>query len=193
MTQTSEENKTIAKTLVKVFGGKPSVNFWWDEPETTSVALLKCENAPEKGINSYATVNLSDHPLIMDGKEYPARVEIVGACAASAEEFPNVLTTCAFNIIKDKWFVAPGVIFPGVVDMYDLSDTLSHILFVPPFVWNDEPRTMEFPTKTVAFLQAVPISDAERDFANENGPDALESLFEEHQIDIYDINRASVV
>jgi competence protein ComGC len=54
-------------------------------------------------------------------------------------------------------------------------------------------KTQEFPTKKVAWLLAVPISDKEKDFLTENGSDALESLFEEKQIDIFELDRKSIV
>ena len=191
--ETSKENKIIARSLVSIFGGKPSVNLWWDERETTSVAILKCADAPQRGVASYATVNLSDHPVMMDGKPYPARVEIVGACAAETGHFPNVISTCAFYIIKDKWFIAPGVIYPDIVTMYPMSKTLAHVMFVPPFLWDERLKTMTFESKTVAFLMAVPISEMERRYAEEHGAEALETLFEDKQIDVFDIDRPSVV
>ncbi|WP_376749287.1 suppressor of fused domain protein [Anaerospora hongkongensis] len=39
---------------------------------------------------------------------------------------------------------------------------------------------------------AVPISDKEFEYAIEHGTDALENLFEEVQIDIFDLKRKSV-
>jgi hypothetical protein len=57
---------------------------------------------------------------------------------------------------------------------------------------NDDLTTLELEGKTVAWLLGVPISDGERSFAEENGGDALEALFEEHQIDIFDLTRPSV-
>jgi len=110
-------------------------------------------------------------------------------------EFENVISTCAFNLIKDGMPIFPGRIFPRVVELYDgLSDTLQHIMFVTPFAWADHnPQTRMFADRNVTFLQALPISQAEMDYAAENGPDQLEELFEEGQIDVYDIDRDSVV
>jgi hypothetical protein len=47
--------------------------------------------------------------------------------------------------------------------------------------------------KTVAWLLAVPISDAEAQLRAERGSDALETRFEEAEIDIFNPNRHSVV
>ena len=42
-------------------------------------------------------------------------------------------------------------------------------------------------------LMAVPISGSELIYADRSGPKALSALFEERQIDIFDINRLPVV
>ena len=47
--------------------------------------------------------------------------------------------------------------------------------------------------QAVAWLQAVPISDPERDLAEREGSDSLEDLFERQQIDVFDLDRPSVV
>lgn len=45
----------------------------------------------------------------------------------------------------------------------------------------------------VTFLQAVPISEAEYQHVVDNGAGSLEDLFVEAQIDVYDLDRPSVV
>ncbi|WP_282606547.1 suppressor of fused domain protein [Pelagibius sp. Alg239-R121] len=193
MSQISNENKTIAKTAAGVFGGQPKVIGFWDADDKNSVDLLICEGRPQKGVNSYSTIGLSDAPIFEDGREVGVRVEFVGACASSCEEFENILTTAAFCIINSQWFCSPGTIFPDIVSMYECSSTMQHLMFVPPFLWDEELKSLEFDSKTVAWLMAVPISDAEYRYAVSEGPDKLEDLFEQNQIDIFNINRPSVV
>jgi hypothetical protein len=142
-------------------------------------------------VSSYATIGTSDAPLFFRGKEYQVRAELVGACSSSFIEFPNVLATAAFNIIKSRWFCAPGVVFPDVFAMYRPESSMAHVLFVSPFLWEDGLQTVSLPDRKVAWLLAVPISEAERAFAVEHGPKRLEELFEQRQIDIFDPDRPS--
>jgi hypothetical protein len=73
------------------------------------------------------------------------------------------------------------------------STTVPHLLFVDsPFLW-EELRAQVVGGKTVAWVLAVPISTPERDFAAHRGPEKLESMLEREQIDIFDLNRSSVV
>jgi antitoxin YqcF len=188
----SASNRTIARTAAAAFGGKPSVTRYWDDNHHSSVDILACLDQPTEGVTSYATLGLSDTPLLQDGAEFPVRVELLGACAGNVDFFPNVLSTAAFYVINDRLFCQPGAIFPRVVEMYDPEITMKHLMFVSPFVWGDAPQTLELPDKTVAWLLAVPISDGERHYAETNGAEALEDLFEQAQVDVFDIDREPV-
>lgn len=192
MSTVSASNRTIAHTAAAVFGGSPKVTQYWDDDEASAVDLLACADQPTGGVTSYATIGLSDTPLVQDGDEFPVRVEFLGACASNVDFFPNVLSTAAFYVINDGLFVQPGAVFQRVVEMYDPELPMKHLMFVSPFLWGDAPNTLELPDKTVAWLLAVPISEAERAYADEHGSDALEDLFAEHDIDIFDIERPSV-
>ncbi|MGI8627462.1 MAG: suppressor of fused domain protein [Geodermatophilaceae bacterium] len=46
---------------------------------------------------------------------------------------------------------------------------------------------------TVAWLMAVPIADSEVEFARLNGTQRLQEIFEQEQIDVFDIDRAPVL
>ncbi len=193
MTGASDENRTIAKAAASAFGGRPKVVRHWDEHEKSSVDILICADRPQKGVTAYSTIGLSESPLLKEGEDIGVRVELVGACASSCGEFANILSTAAFCIVNSGWFCSPGTIFPDVVGMYECSSTMRHLLFVPPFLWEGELETLHLEARTVAWLLAVPISEAEYRFAEAEGADELERAFERAQIDIFNINRPSVL
>ena len=70
---------------------------------------------------------------------------------------------------------------------------MKHVFFTSPFLWENKLESLKLETKTVNWLLGIPISDAELDYRNENGVDALERLFEEKGIDVFDLERISVV
>lgn len=181
----------MAKAAAEAFGGRPKVTRFRDDAGSSSVDLLECADRPTPGVTSCSTLGLSDHPLVQDGAEYPARLEIVGASATDNELFGNVITSAAFAIINDQLFCCPGAVFPGLVEHYYPDLTTKHLFFVPPFLWQDELPTMRLATKTVAWLLAVPITDAEAAYAGQHGAEALEDLFERAQIDLFDLDRDS--
>ena len=104
----------------------------------------------------------------------------------------NVAATCAFNAFKDGVATRPDVIHMDVLRIYRPSTALPHILLTDPFLWEDGPRTLTEATVQIAWLMMIPIAESERLFAGQEGVEALTTLFEERQIDIFDINRPSV-
>ena len=169
------------------------VDRFWDDHHEASVDIVSCGDSPWEGVTSYSTVGVSDIPLVKDGNELDIRTEMVGACGSQFTDFPNYLSTAAFFVINSGWLAAPGVIFPDVLSMYEASDTMKHFLFLPPFLWDERLRTLDLRGRKVAWLLAIPISQAELEFAESEGVSALEDRFEAHQIDIFDLKRASVV
>lgn len=69
---------------------------------------------------------------------------------------------------------------------------MKHVMFVPPFLWEEDLELLEFSNKNVTWLMTLPISEGELQVAEQHGPDHLQDLLESKQIDIFDIKRESV-
>lgn len=188
----SDSNKSLAQMLASVFRAKPRISRYWDEEERSCVDVMVCEHSPQENVFTYATLGLSDHPILNQGKDSGIRVEFVGAFGATFGEGANIISTAAFCVVNSKWEVRPGAIFPDVVGMYRKDSAMKHLLFCPPFLW-EKLTTQELDDKTVAWLMLVPISENEYRFAEEKGSDALEDLFVEKQIDVFNLDRPSVL
>jgi hypothetical protein len=185
-------NKRIAQAIAEAFGGRPSVVRYWDDAHAHHVDVAVLRDHPHPAISSYATIGLSDWPLPQEDADDSLRVELLGACRTTYGVFGNILATAAFCVINSQCGCFPGAIFANVVSAYHQSH-MCHLMFVSPFLWDDRFKTLNLSTKTVAWLLAVPISDAERSFAESQGSEALERLFEQHSIDIFDLDRPSVL
>jgi len=192
-TNISPENKAIARQIAKAFGGIPHVHEYVHDTVDLSVGVLSSEDCPVKGVTSYGTIRLSDYPMQYNKGEFPTRLELVGACAKTQIEFANVLAAVAFCVMRTGMLIAPGSILRGYVAEYFPDVPVPHLYFAPPFLWQDELRSTVFGPKRVSWLLMVPISEAEAVFREKNGDSALESLFEEKKIDIYNLNRESVI
>lgn len=189
----SQQKVLAAHTALAMGVEKPPIFRYWDENRQNSVCVLEAADRPQDEVTAYATIGLSDHPLMFQGREFDTRVELVGACGSAFPGFANVLATAAFCVINSGWFCAPGIIFPDVVSMYKVSATLSDIYFAHPFLWEEELKSTLIGDRRVAWLLAVPVSKAESAYAQSYGPEQLEARFAEMDIDIYDLNRASVI
>lgn len=109
--------------------------------------------------------------------------------AEEETDFSLAISTCGFNMIRDKM-----PIFPDVLELYPgLLDTLKNVMFVSPTAWDSSPETQDIQGRKVTFLQLLQISGGEMMYAKSNGSEALEDLLEKKNIDIYDIDRESVI
>lgn len=194
MTKPLESHRSLANRIREVFGApKPDVHRYWDDARRSSIAVVSAADVPDRGVTSYATVGLFEAPNLIEGVEAPARVELLGAAGSQFEGFANALSTAAFCVINSGWFCGPGEIFPDVFRLNGSSKALPHGLFIPPFLWGEGFRAHRIEDRTVTWLQLIGISPRERDFAESNGVSALTKRFETEQIDVYDLERDSVV
>ncbi len=193
MSDVIAKDKQIAKMVAGIFNGKNSVHRYRDRDEQNHIDILSSLNSPEEGITSYSTIGLSSYPLIKDDKEYPTRVEFVGTASNDFSLFANALATAAFNISVSRFFCYPGAIFTDVLSVHKVSKTMCSFLLTPPFLWEGSLETIVIDGLSIAWLMAIPISISEERYAAEYGSDALEDILEEKEIDIFDLNRPSVV
>ncbi|GEN34886.1 suppressor of fused domain protein [Aneurinibacillus danicus] len=187
------EKKQIAKYIADIFGGKASVFNYGDDNNISKIAILQSVDSPCGGEVSYSTIGLSSYDIGLSVEDKPLRIEFVGASPAEYEQFGNIISTCAFNVINSDYSCSPGTIYPNIVKMYYPELNTKHILFVSPFLWDKDLETLHFEDKKVAWLQAIPISDTEFVYAQKHGSEALEDLLEESDVDILDLNRLSVI
>ena len=189
----TEENKKLARLAAAAFGGKPSVIEYLDDSETLSVDILSCADRPSPGVTSYSTLGLSDFPMFQDDKEFHVRLEILGGCDTDVDWFANVLSSTAFYIMRTGWLCHPGAVLQNAVHQYASDLAVRHLYFTAPFLWEDKLKTVQLETKKVAWLLSLPITDAEYRYCKKHGDDKFEELLERHDVDIFDINRSSVV
>jgi hypothetical protein len=189
----SESSKLVARRVAEVFGRLPKIATMWDADNRSSVNVAAVVDSPDEGLTTYSTVNLSDWPLYLDGREYQTRIEIIGAAPNGVELFENAVSTAALCVIKQKWECHPGAIFPDVLAMYHLSTTMKHVLFTEPFGFPGLEESFQLPDRLVSWLMMTPIADSEYEFAKAHGWLALGQLFEDGDIDYWDLKRKPVV
>jgi hypothetical protein len=191
--EVTNQMKDIDMLFTDNSNGRSNTGRYYDENGQSKIDLVFMENQPCHGKKMYATVGLSNYDIgkIIDNK--PLRIEIVGACVSGYDCFANIISTCAFYIINSGYQCYPGVIFPDVVGMYYPQVEMKHVLFTPPFLWDEALTTFNFSDKRVVWLQAIPISEEEYAYVEQYGVAALEERFEEADIDILDLERRSII
>lgn len=72
---------------------------YWDERNQKSIDILTGFHTPYKNVNSYSTLGLSKYTANLQSKGKLLSVEFVSACDSSYQLFPNVLSTCTFQLM----------------------------------------------------------------------------------------------
>ena len=127
----SEHRRAVAKFLASHFGGKMSVQSFHTANRRREIDILKCEGAPSRGVSSFATVGLSEVPLVFKRKEYPVRIELVGANASDFECYGEMLSSAAFTIMNRTKFAAPGTVLRDIVGMHAPRSPMRHSKLPP--------------------------------------------------------------
>jgi hypothetical protein len=177
-----------AQELADTFAASPTFVTCHDESGDLQIDLALGENSPAEGIVSLGTATLADHDL-GHGK---TRMQIVAIYPASASDFSRAIGSCALWVVNRDWPLRRGAVHPDVLTLYGLSSTLEHLLYVLPFSWSNGPHALAVGEHTIEWLQAIPISETERAYAEANGAAALEALLSENAIDITNLERPSV-
>ncbi|MBK7144286.1 MAG: suppressor of fused domain protein [Xanthomonadales bacterium] len=190
----SRLQKEIAKITSVAFGvERPPIIRFRDDDSRSEVHVLEASNRSAVGFASFATIGLSEHPLTNQGTDTGFGVELLGGCRGEFVAFGNVLATLSFCVINSKWFCAPGMIFPDVVAIHSETSRLRDVYFAYPFAWGEQFASRTLHGRKVAWLQAIPVSRTETEFASRFGPADLEKRFQEQNVDLLNLDRDSVV
>lgn len=189
----SNDNQLVVKKVLHAVGGNSKVLGYGDHSNKINIDIFIGENRPSEGMTTYSTIGLSEYSVglvLEDQKE--VRVELIGACASSTELFADIMSNCAYQIINDPDFCGPGTICRNAISEYYKNIEMKHVLFTTPFLWNSL-QSIETPNKYVSWLTLVPVSDRELDIVQAYGSYMLEEMLQQQKIDIFDLNRKSVM
>lgn len=188
-----EYKKKIFQILYEEIGANVKVHSYYDRKEEAKIDLYIAKDRPEVMLSTYSTIGLSEYTIgVTDKKSREIRVEFIGVCSTEVEVFPNILSSCAFNIINSKYTCKPGIVYPGVISSYLKETDMKHIYFTSPFLWEGL-QGLEINNHAITWLLAMPISDMEFEYIQCNGDEAFEELLEQSEVDFSDIYRDSVV
>lgn len=199
--ESSDDVREAARRIGEVFGAMPQVLLFraavdpdtdGEEPDEVSIAVG--DGCPGPGYASYATLDLVKYPTNVttdDGR--PIRTELITVGRADYRTLADVLALCAFAVASGSFHVTPNTIVPNAVTEADPARTTKHVLLVVPFIWPDLEILVDREEDVTTWLQAVPITDAELEFASTRGTEELFARLEAAGADVSDIDRPSVV
>lgn len=192
------QNEAVYRAACEIFAQPSRVFRYYDQHDEISVDLLTAENSPCEGVTSYSSLGLIHYPLGLRADGKPLRAEIAGACYDRFEYYPNLLSSCAFEIMNSHFVCAHGVVYPECVNMYVQGSPMRHLLFVQPDeetarYWEQPLNPLDFADKRAVWLLAVPISDSELEYLRDQGTEALLDRLREVRADPFDLERKPVL
>ncbi|CAI8878801.1 suppressor of fused domain protein [Chryseobacterium sp. IT-36CA2] len=194
--QTSEENKKLFDYITNIVGINKMIERHHAEDKKNFIDIFTCDDPLYPRIKICGTIGVSDHPNKIEMNDNSFKDIPVELLISGNTEFTmlaNILSTSAFYIINRGWKCQLGSVFMRVIELYFETSDMKHIMFISPFLWEDKLKPLKFETKIVHWLLGIPISDKELEYKIENGTSALEDIFQEKDIDIFDINRKSAI
>lgn len=190
MSATTLFERDLGRAIRSAFGAETKVVRFGDDDGVNDCFVVSGSNCPVDGVTSYGSVGLSR--IGQKAGIADVSVEIVAACASGTPHVDNLVASCVFDSVRNGTNVIYGAQIADIIVQYGISQTLRHVTFVAPFLWNGLGK-LEFDGRAVNCLLMLPISDAEKAYLDINGIDALETLLNDRQIDLFDINRPSVL
>ncbi|MDR6457740.1 MULTISPECIES: suppressor of fused domain protein [Chryseobacterium] len=190
------ENKNLANYITNIVGINKIIDRHYDKEKKNFIDIFTCDDPLYPRIKICGTIGISDHPnkIEMNNNSFKdIPIELLIGGYREFKMLSNILSKAGFYITNNGWECQPGSVFMRIVEMYFETSEMKHIMFTSPFLWEDKLQPLKLETKTVHWLLCIPISDKELEYKMENGTSALEDIFQEKDIDIFDINRKSVI
>ena len=192
----SPPEKAIAKHLETVFVTRPRIFVHREEEnDPYYIAIARVQDYPDIGMVTMSTVGTSNSPLIQeDGSEYTqTRVEFIASCASGQEDvLGEALFRAALFVGKIKGFAQPGIFLNNLIGEFRPSTPVPHGFLTTPFAYEGLAASNEFSGRIVSWLQVIPVSKSEITHAQEHSTDALETLFEDKNVDWENLDRTPV-
>jgi antitoxin YqcF len=188
--EVTEFERSVGRHVQRAFGGSATARAYGDDFGEYKVAVVRGPDCPSAGITSYSTVGLAN--FLQDAGRTQVRVEVVGAAPSIVDDYALTISSCFFEHVRNSSPLVYGAVIRDIVAQYGLSASLPHFTFVAPFLWPSLSRA-QIADQEVYWLYAIPISEPEAGYISSHGIDALEGVFEAEQVDLFNLERLSVV
>ena len=188
----TKEEQLIFEHLYLNVSDQYRITKFKHDTQELCINIMTMRDKPYDNITTYSTIGLCDYPMMLNGKSYKARLEIIMPLRSTYKHAPNILAMPAFCVMRTRKLLYPGAVLPDYVAEYYPRCKLPHLYFTAPFLW-ESLNKIKIGKKIVCWLLAIPISDKEYSFLQKHSDQELESRFEKKQIDIFSLSRKSVV
>ena len=190
----SAKNNEIARFL-RTFSEKTTQVKTISGEDSLALDVAIIEDFPEEGIRTFSTIGMSDVAFTdEEGKAYEFRMEIVASDDLDNEVIPDILFEVYAHAKENSdWICTPGSVLENVIEPWRPDSDMKHAYFTSSFFVQELNEVRVFDNTKVIWVMLIPISDKELEYLDENGNDAFETMLEDAEANILDIDRESVL
>ena len=186
-----EQNRKILEAFTAVTGEVRETRCLLDH-DGQRMEIVTCADSPRAGVQTSATIGLSVIPIGYLSDSVYLGAEIIGMSGPGFEKFTDVLSACVADILQNRFRVFPGAVYKDAFkDTYPQA-TVKHLIFDTPQGWEKDLLTLDLGSRQVAWIMAIPVTEAELKLYSENETGELQERFEARKVDLADLNRPSV-
>ncbi|MDO5560839.1 MAG: suppressor of fused domain protein [Oscillospiraceae bacterium] len=195
------EEKMI-ESLKNVLGGEQKAFSYHQENGKKNstpygdIDILFAKSSPSKGYLTASTLGMVNRTTGYKDKnsQKEIRAELIMSSYGGSDLIGKILSTAAIGICDNGIQYGYGTLLKGILEGYLPNSDMKHLfLMLPPPIWSDKFKVIDCEDSIVVFLYALPISDAEKEYMAEHGIDELQNHFVQENIDMFDLNRKSVL
>ncbi|MBX7114758.1 MAG: suppressor of fused domain protein [Myxococcaceae bacterium] len=163
----------------------------FESPAGLQVCLFR--NQPQPGLVTLATLGLSNHVLAMSNGR-TVRQELLFGLPADGQlnRFAPLLAHVADCILREHRALLRGEVFP-VGEKLSPQATSQDLYVSMPVAFPDDLAELSDSTPATVFVWLMPLMPKEAAFVRDVGWNKLESRLEAADVDVFDLQRESVV
>ncbi len=179
-------HRVVVEHLIDSFGKPVKENDFRGFDDKQKIKILTFDKV-FKGCNFYCSLGLDYYHQILGEV---CEVFVVTDSEVHGVEY--LLASSLFYLVKYEYHMGPGVAIGGIdkLDESFYSRTGKSAIYFGEPGWLPEKKTIFDINGDVARLYAaIFITEKERQFLFDNGSDALETIFEQRQVDVIDVFR----
>lgn len=166
---------------------------WSDRDSGSSVQIVRFRNQPEPGVDTYATLGLSDEQLYMLKSERYVRQELL-MCATQSwpeRDVVSILLWISEGIARRTTALLRGDVMELGRPISKESE-LTAVYATNPTAFGEQLLAVDSEQPPIVFVWLIPITSREASFVRGTGWSAFEARLDAERPNLWDVGRQSV-
>lgn len=166
---------------------------WKDSNSLSGITIARFREQPVEGLNTFTTLGLSDHILLMPNNR-EVRQELVFSALSNvlSEDIVRHLLNLVESILLNHEALLRGQVIGPTVSTISTSH-MKWMYVSMPILFDEKFETFRDSVPSTVFAWIFPIFESEANYIREHGWEAFEDILETKDPDLWDLNRHSVI